>query len=168
MVSIGLAAIAEIVIDKMKEAIRPRWFATALLCAVLLIGVGEACWQVRNQLKRTDYRPQAEFWASLGEKLRGTTSLAMSEDYNGRLSYWGWYDAAYMPEAAELSHRALAGHGADAIETFKAAAQGKEFFLVTLLDDLEQATDLKEYLYQTYPLYDQGEGYLIFDLRESQ
>lgn len=168
LVSIGLAAIGETVIAKMSEFIRPKWFANFLLLAVLLVGMGEVCWQVRNDLKRTDYRPQAAFWAALGEKLRGTTSLAMSEDYNGQLSYWGWYDASYMPEIAELTHLELSGHESGVAETFKIASQGKEFFLVTMLDDLEKEPEFKAYLYQTYPIYDQGKGYVIFDLRQGQ
>lgn len=165
MVSIGLAGIGDALIAKALEWIRPQWFASALLIAVMAAGVFEVCWQVRTDFKRVDYRPQAAFWRMLGDKLRGTSSLAMTEDYNGRLTYWGWYDPAYMPEVAELTHRELAGHGSDAVETFKAVAQGKEFFLVTLLDDLDKMPALKSYLYQTYPIYDQGDGYLIFDLR---
>lgn len=165
-VSIGLAALGDAVLEKLQELIHPGWLARALMVFVLLVGVGEVCWQVRTDFKRVDYRPQAEFWQMLGKKLYNTSSLALTEDYNGRLIYWGWYASSYMPAIDELRHRELTGHGADAIQTFQGAAEGKEYFLVTMLDDFNQLTDLKAYIYETYPVLDQGEGYIIFDLRK--
>lgn len=165
-VSIGLAAVGEALLQKLQERIQPQWLARALIVFVLVIGVGEVCWQVRTEFKRVDYRPQAEFWQMLGKKLYNTSSLAMTEDYNGRLAYWGWYASSYMPDIDELRHRELTGHGGDAIRTFVGAAEGKEYFLVTMLDDFNQLTDLKQYIYDTYPVLDQGEGYIIFDLRQ--
>lgn len=164
--SIGLAALGDILIVKVLEMVRPSWLARVLVVFVLAAGVGEVFWQIRTEFKRVDYRPQAAFWQKLGKKLYNTSSLAMTEDYNGRLIYWGWYASSYMPDVAELRHRELTGHGSDAVDTFKAAAEGKEYFLVTLLDDLDQMPTLKAYLYQTYSIYDQGKGYIIFDLRE--
>ncbi|MEA5079643.1 MAG: glycosyltransferase family 39 protein [Anaerolineaceae bacterium] len=166
MVSIGLAALGEGVLTKIQELLSPAWLARVLIVFVLVVGVSEICWQMRTEFKRVDYRPQAEFWQKLGTKLYNTSSLAMTEDYNGRLAYWGWYASSYMPDVDELRHRELTGHGADAIQTFQGAAQGKEYFLVTMLDDFDQLTELKQYLYATFPVLDQGEGYIIFDLRK--
>ncbi len=166
MVSIGLAAIGDAVAAKMLAVIQPGWFAQTLLLLVIGLGVFEVCWQVRSDFKRVDYRPQAAFWQMLGEKLNNTSSLAMTEDYNARLAYWGWYASSNMPDVAELRHRELTGHGGDAVKTFKAAAEGKEYFLVTQLNDFDQLPDLKSFITQTYPIFDQGDGYIIFDLRQ--
>jgi len=70
-----------------------------------------------------------------------------------------------MPAMNELVHRALSGHDADVAATFAAVSQGKQFFLVTLMDDPTMTSGLMDYLMQTYPIYDQGSGYIIFDLR---
>ena len=164
-VCIGLAGLAQALLPKLAELIHPGWLARALVIVLLLAGLGETTWQVRNDFKRTDYRSQAQFWADLGKKLQGTDSLALTEDYNGRLSYWGWDDATYMPAMNELVHRALSGHDADVAATFAAVSQGKQFFLVTLMDDPTMTSGLMDYLMQTYPIYDQGSGYIIFDLR---
>lgn len=165
LVSIGLAGLAQALLPSISELIRPGWLARALVIVLLLAAVGESVWAVRNDFKRIDYRPQAQFWAMLGEKLKGTTSLALTEDYNGRLQYWGWYDAAYMPAMNELIHREDSGHSGNVADTFAAVSQGKEFFLVTLMDDPTMTGGLMDYLKQTYPIYDQGSGYIIFDLR---
>gem|GEM_PF-461044 len=165
LVAIGLAGLAQWALPRLIAAIKPAGLARALIVVALLAGVGETLWQVRNDFKRTDYRSQAQFWADLGQKLQGTSTLALTEDYNGRLSYWGWYDAAYMPAMNELVHRELAGHEGDVAATFAADAQGKQFFLVTLMDDPTMTGGLMDYLQKTYPIYDQGSGYIIFDLR---
>jgi hypothetical protein len=163
--AVGLAALADVLIRRTAELIKPGWFFKLLVFVVLFALVGETMWQVRNDFKRSDYRGEAAFWLTLGDKLRGTNSLAMTDDYNGRLAYYGWYEAAYMPDLNELTHRELAGHSGDIGDTFSALAQGKQFFLVTLLDDLTAEPDFKAWLDSTYPVYDQGDGYIIYDLR---
>ncbi|NMC84462.1 MAG: glycosyltransferase family 39 protein [Anaerolineaceae bacterium] len=165
LVAVGLAGLAEVLLPRLLELIHPVWIARALLPLLILLGVGETVWQVRSDFKRVDYRPQAEFWAELGQKVRTYHIMALTEDYNGRLSYWGWQDAAYLPAMNELVHRELAGHGGDAMATFQAMVQGNDFFLVTLLDDPTMSGGLMDLLKQTYPIYDQGSGYIIFDLR---
>jgi hypothetical protein len=164
LVAVGLAGLAQAVLPKIAEIIQPGWLARIVVIAVLLLGTGENIWQVRNDFKRTDYRSQAQLWEKLGAELKGTSSLALTEDYNARLSYWGWYDASYMPQNNELVHRELAGHSGDIMATFSAIANGKEYFLVTMMDDPTMTNGLMDYLKQTYPILDQGNGYIIFDL----
>jgi hypothetical protein len=89
----------------------------------------------------------------------------MTDDYNGRLAYYGWYEAAYMPDLNELTHRELAGHSGDIGDTFTALSAGQKYFVVTLLDDLNAVPEFKAYLDSTYPVYDAGDGYIIYDLR---
>ena len=43
--------------------------------------------------------------------------------------------------------------------------EGRDFFLITQLDELKLQPVLKEVLYSRYKVYQQGERYLIFDLR---
>ena len=168
LVSIGLAGLVQALLPKMADLIHPRRWANVLIVVLLLAGVGESVWQVRNDFKRTDYRSQAQFWQKLGTELKGTTSLALTEDYNGRLQYWGWYDAAYMPAMSEMIHRELSGHSAEISATFDAVSQGKEYFLVTMMDDPTMTNGLMDYLKQTNPVYDQGNGYIIFDLHKKK
>lgn len=164
-VAIGLAGLAQAAIPHLVEWIRPMRLARALIILLMLVGVGESVWQVRNDLKRTDYRSQAQFWEKLGKELQGKNVLALTEDYNGRLSYWGWDDAAYMPANNELIHREISGHDAEVAKVFATDSQGKDFFLVTMMDDPTMTGGLMDYLQKTYPIFDQGSGYIIFDLR---
>jgi hypothetical protein len=164
LISIGLAGLIQVLLPKIVEIIQPGWLSRPLVIALILIGIGESVWQVHNDFKNTDYSSQAQFWASLGEKLRNTSSLALTEDYNDRLSYWGWYNADYMPQMKELIHRDVSGHSGDIYATFSAVSKGKEYFLITMMDDPVMTGGLMKYLNKTYPIYDQGKGYIIFDL----
>jgi hypothetical protein len=168
LTAIGLAAIGDLVLRKMSEVVMPTWFFRFLVLLVLFACIGETMWQVRNDFKRVDYRSQAQFWQKLGDELRGYNTLAMTEDYNGRLAYYGWYHAAYMPDLAELTHRDLAGHGGGFAETFTPLIKDNQLFLVTLLDDLNAEADFKTWLDETYPVFDKGDGYIIYDLRQQK
>ena len=42
---------------------------------------------------------------------------------------------------------------------------GKQFFVVTLFNQFDQQPELKEFLYENYPIYDQSDDYIIFDLQ---
>ena len=52
---------------------------------------------------------------------------------------------------------------------FKSQTQGMRYFLVTLFGELDSQPDLKNMLYEHYPVVKQGNGYVLFDLtREKQ
>lgn len=163
--AIGLAAVADALVKRAGGVVKPGWFFRSMTVVLLFACIGETMWQVRNDFKRSDYRSQAQFWLTLGDELRGSSSLGMTDDYNGRLAYYGWYEAAYMPDMNELTHRALAGHSGDMAATFADLAVGHKYFVVTMLDDLNTVPEFKAFLDQTYPVYDSGEGYIIYDLQ---
>jgi hypothetical protein len=39
------------------------------------------------------------------------------------------------------------------------------YFLVTWFEELKYQPELEAYLFQNYPVYQQGEAYIIFDLK---
>jgi hypothetical protein len=165
LVAIGLAAVGQAVTHTLRE-IAPGKLSNFVIVGLLLLAVGQNTWTVRNTLKRTDFRPEAAFWQSLGNKLRGYSVLALTQDYNGRLSYWGWFDATYFPSLGDFEHQAIAGSTEDPLQSFRAAAKGKDLFLDTMMDELDAQPEFKSLLYTTYPVFDQGNGYVIFDLRK--
>jgi 4-amino-4-deoxy-L-arabinose transferase-like glycosyltransferase len=167
IVAIGLAAVGQAVIQAL-HGISPGKLSNFVIVGLLLLAVGQNTWAVRNTLKRTDYRPDAIFWQTLGNKLRGYNVLALTQDYNGRLSYWGWFDAAYYPSLGDFQHQATAGSTEDPLQYFKNASAGKDLFLDTMLDELDAQPQFKALLYATYPVFDQGKGYVIFDLRKAK
>ncbi len=89
----------------------------------------------------------------------------MTEDYGSRLAYWGWLDSATWPLAGDVAYHAdLRGAQDDFEERFNGLALKRDFFLVTLPDELDLQPLLSERLGR-YPIYAQGDGYVIYDLR---
>jgi len=58
----------------------------------------------------------------------------------------------------------LRGAQIDFNERFKNLAGQRDFFLVTMPDELKLQPLLKERL-ATYPIFAEGDGYVIYDLR---
>jgi hypothetical protein len=63
---------------------------------------------------------------------------------------------------------AIAGHAFDEnasnLDYFNSLVRGYQYFLVTAFDQLDAQPYLKKILYNDYPIYKQGSGYVIFDL----
>jgi hypothetical protein len=47
---------------------------------------------------------------------------------------------------------------------FKNATGGQDYFIVTMFSQFDSRSLLKTYLYDTFPIYAEGDGYLIFNL----
>ena len=137
-----------------------------LSVAVLALGLVSVLWDVRSTLKSVDYRPDAVMWESIAQILGpDARAVALTQDYGMRLAFWGWLDTAQWPLAGDLSyHEDLRGAQADFDERFKNLASKRDFFLVTLPDELNAQPMLKERL-ATYPIFAEGDGYVIYDLR---
>jgi hypothetical protein len=131
---------------------------------MLLLIVVLSFWQVRLQLKSVDYRPQAEYWAKVGEAVGHIPSVvALTQDYGYPLVYWGWQRATIWPE---VRNSVLGGNTANFKKRFKSLTNGQLYFLVTDFDELDLQPELKEYLYANYPIHEEGDGYVIFDLTQ--
>jgi len=158
LVAWGLARLAE-------STSGSRWMR-GLSVAVLALGLVSVLWDVRSTLKSVDYRPDAVMWESIAQILGpDARAVALTQDYGMRLAFWGWLDTAQWPLAGDLSyHEDLRGAQADFDERFKNLASKRDFFLVTLPDELNAQPMLKERL-ATYPILTEGDGYVIYDLR---
>jgi hypothetical protein len=140
------------------------WIRSAVFI-VLLYGVVSTVWDVRNQMKSVDYRPQVAYWAEIREALGpGASFVALTEDDGNRLSYWGWLKAPLWPSSGDLYQANARGNQRDIDTLFAEMTAQKDFFLVTDLGDLAKQPELQAQLAH-YPVLDQGHGYLIYDLR---
>ncbi len=166
IVALSLAAPAEWTLSRLAEVtLKPR-ILQGVAVFLLTLGLGVHLWNLRGEMKAVDYRPQAEYWAEISRLLGGENTVALTQDYGTRLIYWGWRSAAYWPNSGDLYYHADLRNGERDFERrFKALTKNKRFFLVTDLEDLERQPMLKERLFESYSLYLQGDGYLIFDLR---
>ena len=166
IVAISLAPVAEWIFARLRELTIPR-LAQAAAFLFLLFGLVTIVWDTRNQMKGVDYRPQAAFWAALGDKLgHGHNVIALTQDYGDRLAYWGWQDAMIWPNSGDIDYHTVRGASVDLGGRFEELVHGNTFFLVTDFDELNRQPELKRQL-SAFAIYAQGDGYVIYDLQKA-
>lgn len=164
IVALSLAPVAQTLFEAAGK-LRSGWFTRVTLSALITLVAFIQIWNVRVELIRDDWRPDAQFWADLGEKLgQNGPVLTISQDYGYRLAYWGWQDVNSWYDTGDLDVRALDGRQINLLQRFQEQAAGKHFLVVTQSGKLDQQSEIKDYIYKTYPVFAEGQGYIIFDL----
>ena len=164
LVAISLAPLADLIMVHLAELTTQRWIRVAAF-GVLTYGLLAGVWDIRNQMKSVDYRPQAGMWAEIGNKLgHGPNVVALTQDYGTRLAYWGWQDSLIWPNSGDIDYHDERGASFNAAERFTKLTRGNTYFLVTDFVELDRQPDLKKLL-AGFPVYVQGNGYTIFDLQ---
>ena len=131
---------------------------------ILVLGLVMVVWNVRNQMKAVDYRPQASMWTQIGEILQDKSVIALIQDYGSGLEYWGLRTVPTWPYTGDPVYARIRGNEALFDELFTDYSSRKDYFLVTDFDEFNRQTRLRERL-EKYPVYMEGNGFLIFDLR---
>jgi 4-amino-4-deoxy-L-arabinose transferase-like glycosyltransferase len=165
LVGLTLAPLAAPVFRWIRD-LNPGVVLQIFIVGVLLFGAGYQFWQVRLALA-DDYRHEPAYWEMVGEAVgHDKQVVALSQDYSQRIAYYGRVSALNWPGVGQFNYRELrGGKPVEFPEWFAEYTAGKDFFLVTRLKELDRQPELKDALYTGYPIYDQGEGYIIFDLK---
>ncbi len=163
--ALSLAPLAQVLTRLARTRQNLFWLRSATALGLSLV-VALQLWTVRVELIRNDYRADAAYQYSIGEALGHTSqpSLSLAQDYGDRLEYWGWQPNTPWQDASLRALREAGGQTVDSAAYLQQALPGKRFFIITHLARLEAEPILKETLYQNYPIYAQGKGYVIFDL----
>ncbi len=164
VVAVSLAPVADWVLSQLANLTSKQWMRFAAF-GILSYGLFATTWDIRNQMKSVDYRPEAAMWVQIGDKLgHGAGVVALTQDYGSRLAYWGWQDANIWPNSGDIDYRDLRGVSFDYSLLFKDLTKNKDFFLVTDFEELNRQPNLKAQL-TGFSVYAQGDGYTIFDLQ---
>ncbi len=137
---------------------------------VILAAAGFQLYVGRSQLIVNDYSAEPRSWQKVSESIpAGASFVALTNDYGVRLNYFGFRGASYYwPGQGDLDLSGLRGNAAvDTAQLFKDVTQGKSYFLVTAMGELEKQPDLKAIL-QTYPVAVQGSGWVVYDLSKAK
>lgn len=168
--SISLAPVVELIANKIQANFKTKASSITVrgfLAGVLLLAMSIQVWNARVDLIRKDFRGEIKQWQKLGELLGHPGSiLTISEDYGYRLAYWGWQDVEAWLDAGDLNLRELDGREIDLSDKFNEKANGKSYLVVTQMNKLDDQPEIKEYIYATYPIVDDTDGHVIFDLRK--
>ena len=164
IVAMSLSPLGGWFFARLTEATVQGWQRTVAY-VILMLGLVMVVWNVRNQMKAVDYRPDAAMWAEIGAKADSLRIVALTQDYDSRLEYWGWQIANTWPSLGEMSHSQLRGGKIDSFdEMFASYTAKRDLFLVTDFDDFKAQTQLREKL-ASYPVFAQGDGYILYRLR---
>jgi hypothetical protein len=165
IISLSLAPTADLFIKQAKSQ-QIKIFPRILFVSFTILVVAIQVWNVRVQLTREDWRPDADFWTMLGDKLGHNSGkvLAIAQDYGGRLSYWGWQDVESWYTPGDIGLRELDDRSLDLLQRFNDMTEGKQYFVVTQLNKFDNQPVIKDYVYLHYPIFAEGKGYIIFDL----
>ena len=159
----GLAGAAESLFHNVRG---PRWLAQAAVSLVLVAALVLNGYEARTAIKRSGAREQAQAWQEIGQSLEpGASVAALVPDYGVGLKYYAWINPQVWPTAADVQFRESVGQSFDFAEFFSEQVAGRDFFVVTMLDELDRQPELKELLLSEYALHREAEGFLIFDLR---
>ncbi|HEY9075638.1 MAG TPA: glycosyltransferase family 39 protein [Anaerolineaceae bacterium] len=167
--ALGFAALVDAISNRLKT--QPR-LARAGVAAIALVVLGYTAWVARSTLAAQSYRFEPVAWEKMGAALpRDGEIIALVHDYGNRLKYYGWRAPnRYWLTTGDSALMAAAGSSApqDFDAYFDDQTKGMHYFLVTLFSDLEAQPLLKARLYDTYPIAQQGDGYILFDLTRSR
>jgi hypothetical protein len=166
IVALSLASVGDWFFARLTGATVQRWMRSAVY-AILIFGLFSVSWDVRNQMKAVDYRPEAAMWAEIGEQFEEEARvIALTQDYGSRLQYWGWQTVSTWPYVGDVGYANMRGGGFSFDDLFNQYSSKMSYFLVTDLDEFKRQPELKEHLFKNYPVHFEGDGYLIFDLKK--
>lgn len=137
---------------------------------IFILAIGFPGILARNHMASMDYRPEILGWIKIGRELPSDgPMIGFTHDYNLRLMYYGWRVVNYMPQVSDMQMRSMAGADFELDDYTKELVHERlrnyDYFVVTLMSELNTQTVLKTTLYEDYSIYQEGDGYIIFDLR---
>ena len=161
IIALGIAPIAQLIGNQARGQGR---FWRSLFIGTILLGVAYPAWVARSVLVSENYRHEVVFWENIGEAIPADwDTIALTQDYGYRLMAFGWRKVSLWRISTELMK--VRGGGFDAKNEFEGLTEGEDFFVVTAFGQYEKQPGLQEVL-ENYPIFEQGEGYVIFDLRD--
>ena len=164
IVALSMMPIVDLILNQVKDQ---HWIWRAGVAGVVVFASFYGLWVSRSILFASNYQNEPVSWKRVGEAIPEDHSfIALTADYGMRLRYYGWrMMSASWPSNADLNLFSLAGNDPLEYESyFEEATTGKDYFVVTAFSELDSQPQLKEILYDDYPVFSEGNGFIIFDL----
>jgi hypothetical protein len=165
IIALGFGVVAAQLFSLLEN--RPlHWLMRVMVLALFAFSIGLNVMKSRSDMIGESFRHEAKYWQELGDLIgQRSRVIALTHDYGYRLNYWGFIQPNLWPTQGDLTVKQLIGSTDPEFETlYKMHTEGKDYFLVTLLGELEGQPALSDYLFAHYP-YQQGDGYYLFDLK---
>jgi hypothetical protein len=166
LVALGLAPLADLIYNQMSSPLyqfRAKVAVIALFSFACLYGI----YEVRNELKKVDYRNEPVIWQTLGQRVdhKSTAVIGLFSDYGARLNYWAFLVPKSWPGQDDPDYNTIMSQPDTATTYFESQTAGYSFFVVTDMAGLDRQPGLKDILSDRYPVFAQEQSFIIFDLR---
>lgn len=162
IIGLSLMPLAQVILEQVAR--QPR-FWQFLFAGILLVGIAFPAWISVVEFSRDNYRGEPAYWQEIASHLPTDGKIiALTQDYGYRLMYYGWRKVTLWPTRGDRTLSSLRGSDKEFEAYFTKRIEGKEYFLITSFNQLDDQPDLKQTLRERFPLIAQGNGYLIYDL----
>jgi len=163
IIALGFAAALDPILKVIStQNMMGRAAVTALAVAV----IGYHAWVGRSVLVAEDFHHQPQVWMEIGKSIPENAKVtALTQDYGLRLMLFGWRKVSLWPLSTERAE--LRNEDRDLTGRFTEITEGDDFFLVTAFNQLEKQPELEKIL-EEYPVAAEGEGFVLYDLRQDQ
>ncbi|OGO28929.1 MAG: hypothetical protein A2Z16_04985 [Chloroflexi bacterium RBG_16_54_18] len=139
------------------------------LVSLVILTLGYFLWTTVIPLSSQDFRNEPSYWQEIASYLpEDGKIIALTQDYGYRLMYYGWKKVSLWPNRGEQNLNSLRGSNKEFSSFFTRQTADKSYFLITSFRQFEDQPELKQELYEHYPIFAQGSGYLIFSMNENQ
>jgi len=165
ILALSITALAQIIFGKLSAQSK---FSQACVLGIALIGITYSAWQTRCTLAASDMRQETIAWKRMGENLPVDGEIvALTQDYGNRLRYYGGRSVILWPYSWDFDLTLRRGGNLGSFqEIFNQYTEGAKYFMVSFNSELDIQPELKSILYEHYPLVQQGDGYILFDLSQ--
>lgn len=164
LVALSLSPIASLFFEHLSK--QTHFWQIAFL-GVALLALAAPTWNERMSLGSSDQRVNWNAWVNIGKALpQDGNIIALTPDYGVREKYFAWLSVAIWPHGYDYAMEAArSGGGTTNFEDeFKQRTQDMTYFLIIDEHELEVQSQLKDKLYNNYPIAAQGDGYILFRL----
>ena len=154
--ALSLAPLAADFFAKINERLQPSRLFQFIAFFLLFITISLTSVEQYLNMRNNDYRPQAAFWAEVGNAIGHQPGVvALTTDYGYPLAYYGWQNSDPWPLAPDIK---------SFNDAWARLTSGKSYFLVTDFDEYDRQPELQKRLNANYPILVQGRGFILFDL----
>ncbi len=166
IISLSLAGLGAFLLPKINASGR-LW--QLFFVGLILVSVGDAAIAARKTINGADYYAQAAYWSDVSQHLPDGRYVGLVADYSAPLDYYGWRSVNGYPFSYDLDMARMGGQEFDftaqAWEFFRSYTDGYDYFLITELSELDAQPYLRQILFGYYPVVQQDETHIVFDLR---
>lgn len=167
VISISLAGLASFVFSSISR--QPVKIAS--LCTLFVLGgIFFTTNGIYSPLRVKDYHQEILGWEKMKDELpKDSVIIGLTHDYNTRVMYYAWTPLRKWPYIADMEMNVLSGGNLNLNDPywqkyFDESIKDADYFLVTLMNELEGQPILKQNLYKY--AHTEGDGYILFDLHK--